>query len=66
MEKKLIFDYKKGNPFTLDERNWVYVSRGGRTIGLIHEVTDKKGNYLQTDEIKIAVKQLEKLLKRDN
>ncbi len=65
VKEKLIFDYKKGNPFILDKCNWIYVSYRGRSLGLIHKVTDKKGNYLQTDHIKITSKQLEKLLKRD-
>lgn len=43
-------------PQDIDKYNWFY---DGKTyIELVHEVYDKKGNYIQTDIIKIKIKQL--------
>jgi len=47
-------NYKKlREPIDIDERNWFYAD--GKNFIFIHEVIDKDGNYVQSDEIKVNV-----------
>ena len=43
-------------PQQIDSRNWFY--DGKVNFILVHEVVDKNGDYIQTDQIKVSVKQL--------
>ena len=43
-------------PQAINERNWYYEEYSG--IMIVHEVVDKNGNYVQTDQFKIPWKKL--------
>ena len=38
---------------TIDERNWIYADE--KHFIFVHEVVDKEGNYIQTDQFKVKV-----------
>jgi len=46
----------KLEPQHIDERNWFY--DGKKNLTFVHEVYDKKGNYIQTDQFNVSIEQL--------
>jgi len=43
-------------PQQIDSRNWFY--DGKKYFTFVHEVCDKEGNYIQTDQFKVNIKQI--------
>ena len=55
---KIVLDYKKANPFQIDQDTWFYASRRGRCIEILRQNKDK--SYTR---IKLKMSNLEKCLK---
>lgn len=59
MNRKIVLDHRKANPFNLAPRAWFYVSRSGRTIELYTQ-SEKGGEVLK---VKIPLKVIDELQK---
>lgn len=44
------------NAQEIDEHNWFY--DGLKKLTFVHEVVDKEGNYIQTDQFEVSIRQL--------
>lgn len=44
------------NPQDIDKDNWFY--DGKKYLTFIHQVRNENGDYIQTDEFKVSIKQL--------
>lgn len=49
-------------PKHIDVHNWFYENPG--SITFVHEVLDRDGNFLQTDQVRIPFKKLEDSMER--
>jgi hypothetical protein len=49
-------------PQHVNEGNWYY--ENAKSITVVHEVFDRNGNYVQTDQFKIPLSKLKKSIKR--
>lgn len=56
MEKKYKRVEINSKPQDIDKDNWFY---DGKThLTFIHQVKDKEGKYIQTDDFKVSIKKL--------
>lgn len=50
----------ESKPQEIDKYNWFY--DGKKSLTFVHEVKDKDGNHIQTDQFEVSIKQLSDFL----